>query len=143
VHAASPERKRLAGLSYCGSRSAHTVKDACNGSPRISAPLTRRQDQLHIAINNYYHYKEPLWKRSSIIAYDVTQRYPLDFVMGNSVTASNSNIGKTTKVGTVEISHQRVSSEALFSKLRELVVTHGDHEYKLRLTANNKLILTK
>jgi hemin uptake protein HemP len=36
-----------------------------------------------------------------------------------------------------------ISSAALLAGARELLIRHGDEEYRLRLTANNKLILTK
>jgi hemin uptake protein HemP len=32
--------------------------------------------------------------------------------------------------------------EQLFAGARQLVIVHGDREYRLRLTAANKLILT-
>ncbi len=38
---------------------------------------------------------------------------------------------------------RRVSSEALLAGERELVITHEGSEYHLRLTRNDKLILTK
>jgi hemin uptake protein HemP len=37
---------------------------------------------------------------------------------------------------------QRVSSEALLGPNRELVIVHNGREYRLRLTQNDKLILT-
>jgi hemin uptake protein HemP len=36
-----------------------------------------------------------------------------------------------------------ISSAALFAGGRELVIRHGEDEYRLRITGNNKLILTK
>lgn len=36
-----------------------------------------------------------------------------------------------------------VSSEALLGGGRELLIRHGSEAYRLRLTGNNKLILTK
>jgi hemin uptake protein HemP len=41
-----------------------------------------------------------------------------------------------------ETATQRVSSEALLGRRRELVITHNGREYHLRLTQNGKLILT-
>lgn len=43
----------------------------------------------------------------------------------------------------VELSNNRVDSRALFADTREVVIAHGDETYRLRLTAQNKLILTK
>jgi hemin uptake protein HemP len=37
---------------------------------------------------------------------------------------------------------QRISSEALLGRRRELVIVHNGREYHLRLTQNGKLILT-
>ena len=34
-------------------------------------------------------------------------------------------------------------SEELFGNSNELVIQHGNEEYRLRITRNNKLILTK
>jgi hemin uptake protein HemP len=36
-----------------------------------------------------------------------------------------------------------MTSEALFSGTRELLIIHGSEEYRLRLTSQGKLILTK
>jgi hemin uptake protein HemP len=36
-----------------------------------------------------------------------------------------------------------VSSETLLAGRRELIIQHGADQYRLRLTANNKLILVK
>jgi hemin uptake protein HemP len=36
----------------------------------------------------------------------------------------------------------RYTVEQLFAGARQLVIVHGDREYRLRLTAANKLILT-
>lgn len=44
---------------------------------------------------------------------------------------------------TVELLNNRIDSRALFVDGREIVISHGDETYRLRLTAQNKLILTK
>jgi len=36
-----------------------------------------------------------------------------------------------------------VASTDLLGGSREMIIQHGDHEYRLRLTQNDKLILTK
>lgn len=36
-----------------------------------------------------------------------------------------------------------VTSDELMGEYREIVIIHGGEEYRLRITANNKLILTK
>ena len=38
---------------------------------------------------------------------------------------------------------REVDSRALLEGSRELVIRHGEQEYRLRLTQNDKLILTK
>ena len=43
----------------------------------------------------------------------------------------------------VEVSGNRLDSRELFADERELLITHGDDIYRLRLTFQNKLILTK
>lgn len=42
-----------------------------------------------------------------------------------------------------QLSQGRVSSEELFKQRKEIVIEHDDHEYRLRITGNGKLILTK
>jgi hemin uptake protein HemP len=37
----------------------------------------------------------------------------------------------------------RLASTELLRGARELIIQHGEHEYRLRLTQNDKLILTK
>ncbi len=39
-------------------------------------------------------------------------------------------------------SPQRVDSNSLFGAARELIIEHNGREYRLRLTQNDKLILT-
>ena len=38
---------------------------------------------------------------------------------------------------------RRVSAADLFGRCREVVIVHGRDEYRLRITKNDKLILTK
>ena len=40
-------------------------------------------------------------------------------------------------------SRQRIDSRELLQGERELIIQHGDQEYRLRHTQNDKLILTK
>jgi hemin uptake protein HemP len=37
----------------------------------------------------------------------------------------------------------RFDSRDIFQSAREIIITHGEETYRLRLTAQNKLILTK
>lgn len=41
------------------------------------------------------------------------------------------------------VQREVIDSHALLRGRRELVIRHGEHEYRLRLTQNDKLILTK
>jgi hemin uptake protein HemP len=41
------------------------------------------------------------------------------------------------------ISGNRIDSRDLFSSDREIIIAHGEQAYRLRLTSQNKLILTK
>ena len=51
----------------------------------------------------------------------------------------------TSSAGERSISmiENRVDSRELFVETREITITHGGDVYRLRLTAQNKLILTK
>lgn len=41
------------------------------------------------------------------------------------------------------VNGDRMDSKELFADQRELLITHGEDTYRLRLTFQNKLILTK
>jgi hemin uptake protein HemP len=43
----------------------------------------------------------------------------------------------------VAVVDHRLDSRDLFASTREVTIAHGDDVYRLRLTAQNKLILTK
>ena len=43
----------------------------------------------------------------------------------------------------VLLADNRMDSRDLFAGAREITIAHGDETYRLRLTAQNKLILTK
>ena len=57
----------------------------------------------------------------------------------NTVPAADTTAG----VRSIELADHRIDSRALFVDTREIVISHGDETYRLRLTAQNKLILTK
>jgi len=51
---------------------------------------------------------------------------------------------KATQVErSIPLTENRLNSRDLFAASREIIITHGDEIYRLRLTAQNKLILTK
>jgi hemin uptake protein HemP len=43
----------------------------------------------------------------------------------------------------IQMIENRVDSRELFVDTREIMIAHGEDTYRLRLTAQNKLILTK
>jgi len=59
--------------------------------------------------------------------------------------------GDTSRDGTdpaaaarrIDLRDNRIDSSELFAGSREIVIAHGRETYRLRLTAQNKLILTK
>jgi hemin uptake protein HemP len=59
---------------------------------------------------------------------------------GNSSTGSESSPARTRHV---TVTSDALDSRELFAGARELTITHGSDVYRLRLTSQNKLILTK
>ena len=62
----------------------------------------------------------------------------------------NSKVEDPTKVAlevkpvrSIPVDTHRINSRDLFVGTRELTISHGSETYRLRLTAQNKLILTK
>lgn len=43
----------------------------------------------------------------------------------------------------IAVTDDRIDSRDLFAGAREIIIRHGSESYRLRLTAQNKLILTK
>lgn len=43
----------------------------------------------------------------------------------------------------IAVTDNRIDSREIFTATREIAIAHGDETYRLRLTAQNKLILTK
>ena len=56
-----------------------------------------------------------------------------DVQTGNSTAATRS----------IAVSGNRIESRELFAAEREIIILHGEESYRLRLTSQNKLILTK
>ncbi|WP_375314663.1 hemin uptake protein HemP [Bradyrhizobium sp. A5] len=44
---------------------------------------------------------------------------------------------------TLTMQGSRIDSRELFAAEREIIIAHGEDNYRLRLTSQNKLILTK
>jgi hemin uptake protein HemP len=55
---------------------------------------------------------------------------------------SNMNTEQKPRVSEPQRAPQRVASASLLGANRELVIVHNGREYRLRLTQNDKLILT-
>ncbi|MBC7697556.1 MAG: hemin uptake protein HemP [Bacteroidia bacterium] len=60
-------------------------------------------------------------------------------MLNNTKPNTNKNDAKNGVIAAA----RSVTSEALFAGEREMVIQHAGHEYRLRLTAQDKLILTK
>lgn len=58
--------------------------------------------------------------------------------LGSGSEPERSRPGQNALAGALP----RYTAEQLFAGARQLVIVHGDREYRLRLTAANKLILT-
>lgn len=52
-------------------------------------------------------------------------------------------MNKSEEKRTIEISSSAIESDKLFGQQKELTIQHKDEVYRLRLTGNDKLILTK
>ncbi len=62
----------------------------------------------------------------------------------NPDVASGDGKSRTTLIErSVPLADNRINSRDLFAATREILIAHGDETYRLRLTAQNKLILTK
>lgn len=55
----------------------------------------------------------------------------------------SSDLTVSTKQDTTPALRQRLKSAELFGEAREVVIEHAGEEYRLRLTRQGKLILTK
>lgn len=63
--------------------------------------------------------------------------------MSHVFSVAPSLVPSVPRAMTVTASRQRVDSRELLQGERELIIQHGDQEYRLRHTQNDKLILTK
>ena len=62
-----------------------------------------------------------------------------------TVAGSESESGQSTSSGQrmISLAGHKIDSRDLFIGTREVIIHHGDEVYRLRLTSQNKLILTK
>ena len=65
--------------------------------------------------------------------------------MNNKISESiaTAAIEPCTNLSAVQTPRPRLHSEELFGTAREIVIEHAGDEYRLRLTRQGKLILTK
>jgi hemin uptake protein HemP len=49
----------------------------------------------------------------------------------------------TERKQTSDMAKRVISSEELFNGQQEIIILHAGEEYRLRITSNNRLILTK
>ena len=67
----------------------------------------------------------------------------------NDMSATTGDNARTppgsaaTAARSLVIRGNRIDSRELFATEREIIIAHGDGNYRLRLTSQNKLILTK
>lgn len=60
-----------------------------------------------------------------------------------TVSAAPNGADDTRAERSVTVVGHRIESRDLFIQTREIIISHGTDAYRLRLTAQNKLILTK
>jgi hemin uptake protein HemP len=60
---------------------------------------------------------------------------------GSDAAGPTQSPSATTR--TLTMRGSRIDSRELFAQEREIIITHGEDAYRLRLTSQNKLILTK
>lgn len=63
--------------------------------------------------------------------------------MNRSLTYATQNVPDTIRAPGDKLQPPRMDSRELLRGQRELVITHGDEQYRLRRTRQDKLILTK
>jgi len=60
---------------------------------------------------------------------------------GNGAAGPSESPSATAR--TLTMRGSRIDSRELFAHEREIIIAHGEDAYRLRLTSQNKLILTK
>ncbi|MES5487609.1 hemin uptake protein HemP [Bradyrhizobium sp. INPA03-11B] len=62
---------------------------------------------------------------------------------GDNIDAAKQAVSASDAAKTLIMRGNRLDSRDLFSAEREIIIVHGEEHYRLRLTSQNKLILTK
>ena len=65
------------------------------------------------------------------------------FKMAEPVEESGSTKSTSERQRVISIAEHKIDSRDLFVGTREVIIHHGGDTYRLRLTGQNKLILTK
>jgi hemin uptake protein HemP len=61
----------------------------------------------------------------------------------NVAGAGKSSDNPSAATRSIAMNGNRIDSRELFAAEREIIIAHGEDVYRLRLTSQNKLILTK
>lgn len=61
----------------------------------------------------------------------------------NSAPAGGSSHARSSRPRAIPVTGNKIDSRDLFVGTREVAIHHGPEIYRLRLTSQNKLILTK
>ena len=62
---------------------------------------------------------------------------------GSQNNSDPSSARMSQEARSIHLAANRIDSRELFAASREITIAHGDDIYRLRLTSQNKLILTK
>ncbi|MCP4617479.1 MAG: hemin uptake protein HemP [Bradyrhizobium sp.] len=60
---------------------------------------------------------------------------------GDDIGGPADNASSATR--SIPVQGNRIDSRDLFAAEREIIIVHGEDTYRMRLTSQNKLILTK
>jgi hemin uptake protein HemP len=61
----------------------------------------------------------------------------------NVAGAGKSSDNPSAATRSIAMNGNRIDSRELFAVEREIIIVHGEETYRMRLTSQNKLILTK
>ena len=64
-------------------------------------------------------------------------------ISGDGVGGAGKASNPSAATRSIAINGNRIDSRELFAAEREIIIAHGEENYRLRLTSQNKLILTK
>lgn len=62
---------------------------------------------------------------------------------GGKLGDANKRVENSPAIRSLVVKGNRIDSSELFANEREITIAHGEDIYRLRLTSQNKLILTK